>query len=238
MQISNALPNQSRTPKEIQESFMVQYQKHKPSGFCFTIKCIDESIYKTKTVMYTVKTEDEDIGRKFVEMLECELKPIHEILKTEIRLNDNMDAEYWEEYKNAKICYVCKKPFINGDKNWRKVRDHRHLTGKYRGAAHNKCNRRMRVPKFIPILFHNLENKHAHLFVKSLGYMERDINCIPKTDEKYISFSKVIPMETYSDKDGEEKTNSIELRFLHSLKFTQSSLDALASNLGKTSSKH
>ncbi len=56
--------------------------------------------------MYTAKKEDEDIGKKFVEMLERELKPIHEILKTEIRLNDDMDAEYWEEYNNAKECYV------------------------------------------------------------------------------------------------------------------------------------
>ena len=138
--------------------------------------------------MYTVKKEDEDIGKKFVEMLERELKPIDEILKTEIRLNDDMDAEYWEEYNNAKICYACKTLFINGDKNWRKVRDHCHLTGKYKGAAHNKCNCTMRVPKFIPVLFHNLENYDAHLFVKSLGYTEGDIKCIPKTDEKYISF--------------------------------------------------
>ncbi len=91
----------------------------------------------------------------------------------------------------------------------------------------------MRVPKFIHVLFHNLENYDAHLFVKSFGYTEGDINCIPKTDEKYISFSKVIPIETYIDTNGEEKTNSIELRFLDSQKITQSSLDALASNLGK-----
>ena len=48
-------------------------------------------MYKTKTVKYIAKSADEDIGKKIVEMLERELKPIHEILKKEIRLNDDMD---------------------------------------------------------------------------------------------------------------------------------------------------
>jgi hypothetical protein len=56
----------------------------------------------------------------------------------------------------------------------------------------------MRVPKFVPILFHNLEGYDSHLFVKSLGLTEGDIKCIPKTDEKYISFGKNIPMETFT----------------------------------------
>ena len=77
-----------------------------------------------------------------------------------------------------------------------KCKDHCHITGKYRGAACNKCNLRMRVPKFVPVLFHNLEGYDSHLFVKSLGLSDRDIKCVPKTDEKYISFSKDILMET------------------------------------------
>ena len=39
------------------------------------------------------------------------------------------------------------------DKNYRKVRDHRHYTGEYRGAAHSICNLKFRVPKEIPIFF-------------------------------------------------------------------------------------
>ncbi len=79
----------------------------------------------------------------------------------------------------------------------------------------------MKVPTFIPVLFCNLENYDAHLFIKSLGYTEGDIKCIPKTDEKYISFSKTVPMGMYFAKDGEEKQDTIELRFLDSLKFTK-----------------
>ncbi len=109
-----------------------------------------------------------------------------------------------------------------------KCRDHCHITGKYRGAACNKCNLRMRVPMFVPVLFHNLEGYDSHLFVKSLGLTEGDIKCISKTDEKYISFSKNVPME-----NGKEKVICLEMRFLDSLKFMRGSLDSLAKTLGK-----
>ena len=38
-----------------------------------------------------------------------------------------------------------------------KVRDHCHVTGKFRGATHNKCNINLRLPKKLPIIFHNLQ---------------------------------------------------------------------------------
>ena len=114
-----------------------------------------------------------------------------------------------------------------------KCADHCHITGKYRGAAYNKCNLRMRVPKFVPVLFHNLEGYDSHLFVKSLGLEEGNIKCIPKTDEKYISFSKNIPMETIVSDDGKKKTVCLEMRFLDSFKFTLKSLDSLVKTLGE-----
>ena len=40
-------------------------------------------------------------------------------------------------YGNQKLCHVCKTLFKKDDK---KVKDHCHFTGKYRGAAHNGCN--------------------------------------------------------------------------------------------------
>jgi len=47
-----------------------------------------------------------------------------------------------------------------------KIRDHCHLTGKYRGAAHNICNLHYKVPNFIPVVFHNLSGYDSHLFIK------------------------------------------------------------------------
>ena len=72
------------------------------------------------------------------------------------------------------------------------VRDHCHFTGKYRGPAHNECNRQFRKPKFTPIFFHNLSGYDPHLFIKNLGKTQGNIKCIPNNEERYISFSKNI----------------------------------------------
>ena len=193
----------------------VQYQKHTPSGFCYTIKCVEESVYESKTVLYTAKEDGENIGKKFVKCLERDLKEVYEILKTIIPIKMSDHEE--ESFKNAVECYACGLDLEDD-----RVRDHCHLTGKYRGAAHGKCNLRMRTPTFVPVLFHNLEGYDSHLFVKSLG---GQIGCTPKTDEKYISFSKYIRM----DEEGKE---TLEIRFLDSIKFTLKSLDNLVKGLG------
>ena len=57
-----------------------------------------------------------------------------------------------ESYENQKFCYICKKRFTNDNK---KVRDHCHFTGKYIGAAHNRCNMNYKISKNIPVVFHN-----------------------------------------------------------------------------------
>ncbi len=114
-----------------------------------------------------------------------------------------------------------------------KCADHCHITGKYRGAACGKCNLRMKVPMHVPILFHNLEGYDAHLFVKNLGTEEGDIKCIPKTDEKYISFRKNILMETVVDDNGKGRVKCLEMRFLDLYKFTLKPLDSLVKTLGK-----
>ena len=56
-----------------------------------------------------------------------------------------------DNYNKENICHICKKDFNNDGK----VRDHCHFLGKYRGAAHNTCNLRYKIPKNIPVIFHN-----------------------------------------------------------------------------------
>ena len=87
-------------------------------------------------------------------------------------------------------CLTCKKK-IN---KFRKVRDHCHTTGVYRGAAHAYCNLKLQVkPNVtqIPVFFHNLENYDAHLIMQAISEYKdkKEIFVIPKNSEKYISFS-------------------------------------------------
>lgn len=66
-----------------------------------------------------------------------------------------------EQYTYARKCYICQKGFNSFDFdeiNNRKVRDHWHLTGEYRGAAHSLCNLNLRIDPEkikIPVFFHN-----------------------------------------------------------------------------------
>ena len=225
--------------KDPEKPYTTKYQNHIPSGFCYVASCVDESVYPTKTVQKTASYEGEDMGKLFVETLTEDLKPMYEILKTpKLMIMTDSDKT---KHKNSKVCYACEDVFGTerlNDKTKKKekvtkCKDHCHITGKYRGAACDKCNLKMKVPMYVPILFHNLEGYDAHLFVKSLGLEKGDIKCIPKTDEKYISFSKNIPMKTYIDNDGKEKTEYLEIGFMDSLKFTSKSLDSLVKTLGK-----
>ena len=62
-------------------------------------------------------------------------------------------------YHNSHICWKHKQE-LNTDK----VRDHCHVTGKFRGAAHNKCNLELRIPRKLPIIFHSLQEYDGHNF--------------------------------------------------------------------------
>ena len=70
-----------------------------------------------------------------------------------------------------------------------KVRDNCHYTGKYRGAAHNICNLRYKVPKEIPVVFHNGCTYDYHFIIKELvKEIEGNFDCLGENTEKYITF--------------------------------------------------
>ena len=66
----------------------------------------------------------------------------------------SLTTEEKVHYNKQKVCYICKKEFDNNDNDKKQtVRDDCHYTGKYRGAAHNICNLRYKIPKEIPVVF-------------------------------------------------------------------------------------
>ena len=71
-----------------------------------------------------------------------------------------------KSYEIQKRCYICKKRFT---KDHKKVRDLCYFTGKYRGAAHNKCNMNYKITKDIPVIFHNGSTYDYHLIIKGLA---------------------------------------------------------------------
>ena len=219
------------------KSFTNQYQKHKPSGYSYLIKCFDDNLFSPKLVKYTAESTDEDIPQLFVESLEKDIKEIYNRFKKPKKMvmtrEDNID------FRRATHCHICEEELEEtDDENYKIVRDHCHLTGKFRGAAHNMCNLKYRLPKFYPVIFHNLSGYDSHLFIKNLGKSEGKIDCIPCNEEKYISFTKEILVDKFINKEGEEKEVKRKIRFIDSFKFMAASLDSLVKNLPKESFKN
>ena len=143
-----------------------------------------------------------------------------------------------KKYKHVTKCHICFKTFKEGNRKgstqseprYGKVRDHCHYSGKYRGAAHSRCNLQYKIPSYIPVVSHNLAGYDAHLFIKELA-KHRKMGVIAKNTEDYISFSVNVEVDKYIDKNGEEKPKEITLRFIDSIRFMSSSLDSLVNNL-------
>ena len=77
-----------------------------------------------------------------------------------------MSAEEKERFQLNNSCWVCDKIFNVVDD---KVRDHCHITGKYRGAAHWSCNINLNLTKKIPVIFHNLWGYDSNLIIKEIS---------------------------------------------------------------------
>ena len=44
------------------DSYTKKYQKHGPSGFCYYVKCFDDSVYKQDPVIYTKQSPNDDVS--------------------------------------------------------------------------------------------------------------------------------------------------------------------------------
>ena len=206
-------------------SYSYNYQKHEPSGFCLYIKGIDPNT-KFEPILYTKTKSTDGISKIFVNKLAKVTNKIYnDFYCRPMPLKLTPDEQI--SFDKAETCHICKKELLTD-----KVRDHCHFTGQYRGAAHNSCNLQCRKPMIIPVIFHNLQGYDAHLFIKQLACLPGELNCIPSTEEKYISFSKKIKVDEYkSRRTGETVSLYFEIRFIDSFKFLQTSLANLVGNL-------
>ena len=93
-------------------------------------------------------------------------------------------------------------------KTWdEKARDHCRCTEKYRAGAHQKWNLGYTIPHYVPIIFHNLSDYDAHLFIRELGnkFDSGSIGVIAEDKEKYVSFNVNIAIDEYEMPSGETK---------------------------------
>ena len=149
-----------------------------------------------------------------------------------------LTKEEKKTHNMQKVCYICKRAFSTDDNNkkYLKVKDHCHYTGKYRGAAHNICNLIYKIPKEIPVVFHNGFTYDYHFLIKKLAEEFKEFECQGGNTEKYITFSVPIKKQiTKIDKDDFDKITKIsyKIKFIDSCRFMSTSLSNLVSNLSE-----
>ena len=133
-----------------------------------------------------------------------------------------LTPEEKKNYDDQKVYYICKKEFDNNDS------DNCHYTGKCRGAAHNICNLRYKIPKEIPVVFHNGSTYDYHFIIKELAKeFEGNFECLGENTEKYITFS--VPIKKKIENKNMEITYKI--KFIDSFRFMATSLSNLVDNL-------
>ena len=222
--ISGCRPNNNK-------SFTEAYQKHTDCGFGYKVVCCYDDKYTQPMKIY----RGEKAVYTFLEYMLDEVKYCKRIIKKEFNKPLNMTKENEEEFQKAEECHICNKKYINQDI---RVRDHCHITGKYRGSAHQECNLQLRLNPDkikIPVIFHNLRGYDSHFIMQEIGAIVKDyeytnkdgkkcqmnINAIPNNMEKYMAFML-----------------GNHLTFLDSFQFMSSSLEKLVGNLPKESLKY
>ena len=190
-----------------EKSYTERYQKHIDCGYSYKLVCCYDDKFSRPIQLYRGKNA-------VYKFLEAMLEEVDYCEKTKNEhFNQPMDLTNKDEenFQAATKCHICKKGFSEEDK---RVRDHCHVTGKYRGAAHNECNRNFRLTHKIPVIFHNLRGYDSHFIMQEIGKFEKDIKVIPNNLEKYMAFF----LGKY-------------LKFIDSFQFMSSSLETLVKNV-------
>ena len=214
-----------------EKSSTIKINKHTPSGYSLFTHCSFDTTknkldyYRGKNCMKNFCLDLREHATKMINYEKKEMLPLTE--KEE------------KKHNKQEISYICKKGFSADDNNkkYPKVRDHCHYTGKYRGAAHDICNLRYKIPKEVPVVFHNGCTYDYHFIIKELAEeFEGEFERLGENTEKYITFSVPIKEEiTKKDKNGNDKITKIsyKIKFIDSYRFMSTSLSNLVSNLSE-----
>ena len=214
------------------KSYTEAYQNHRDCGYGYKVVCCYDDKYTKEEKIY----RGEKAVYKFMEAMLKEVEYCINVIQNEFNKPLKMTTDDEEKFQKADRCHICEQKYKKQDV---RVRDHCHITGKYRGSAHQYCNLQFQITDKIPVIFHNLRGYDSHFIIQEIGEIikkntykvtgkdgkekvkQMNINVIPNNMEKYMAIML-----------GEHLT------FIDSFQFMSSSLDKLVSNLPKESLKY
>ena len=211
-------------------SYTEAYQKHTDCGYGYKVICCYDDKYSKPIKIYRGKKAVYNFMEKMLE----EVKYCKYVMKKEFNKPLRMTKDDMDKFQKAEKCYICNKKYTDKDI---RARDHCHITGKFRGSAHQECNLKLQLKPEnikIPVIFHNLRGYDSHFIMQEIGSIvkkhtykkngeekQMKINAIPNNMEKYMAFML-----------------GTHLTFIDSFQFMSSSLEKLVSNLPKEAFKY
>ena len=207
-------------------SYTEAYQTHEDCGYRYEVVCCYDDKYSKYTRIY----RGENAVYKFIEKMLKEVEYCKAVIKKCFNKPLVMTEVDEQHFKTMDGCHICGEKYTDKDV---RVRDHCHITGKFRGSAHQECNLKLRIKPEnikIPVIFHNLRGYDSHFIMQQIGEIanihgytnkkgekqDLNINAIPNNMEKYMAFML-----------------GNHLTIIDSFQFISSSLDKLVSNLPK-----
>ena len=178
-------------------SYMKAYQTHEDCGYGYKVICCYDDKYSKYSSIY----RGENAVYKFMEKMLEEVEYCKAVIKKHFNKPLVMTEVDEQRFKNMDGCHICGEKYTDKDV---RIRDHCHITGKFRGSAHQECNLKLRI-KFenlkIPVIFHNLRGYDSHFIMQQIGEIankhgytnkkgekqDLNINAIPNNMEKYMA---------------------------------------------------
>lgn len=221
--------DQSNATAEEKEQYSVQlklklHTKHVLISYALKLVSTDPNL-KQHIVLKRRTTETDAVwNRAFLDDLFKLEFMVKDLMKKKLPLA--LTQEEQASFEASNVCHICDHPFLDPDNvevgkkkmnRKTKCRDHDHITGKYRGPAHNACNLNYNCDNYmIPVIFHNGKGYDFHFIIKNLSEdgKKRRLTITAANAEKFMSF----------------KLGS--LKFIDSYAFLSSSLSTLVTNVG------
>ena len=205
-----------------------KYEDHKAISYFYKVVSILDEEDKDLDVPAYV---GEDAATHLLDSLNNTARIIFDkYIKTPAPMTITEDEE--EQFKNSTKCHICGENLeipidhchrkdedtcnLCVDPNNYAVRDHCHISSRYRGPAHNKCNLNYRInPKSwkIDVVFHNLRGYDSKFIINAVQERHGSVSIVPNSSEKFASFTVG------------------RLRFIDSFQFSSKSLDACAKSM-------
>ena len=166
---------------EIYEGFYSKkFQDHVPCSFACKVVCIDDKF--TKPI---VAFRGKNAAHEFVKVILNKYEYCKKVMKKHFNKNLIISEKEEEQFQSSNISWIFEKLIDFDDE---KVRDHCHVTGKLRGAAHWSCKINLQLTEKVPVIFQNLRGYDSHLIFRELNKFDVKIEVISDGLEKYMAF--------------------------------------------------